>query len=218
MQCLVGKMTADTKTKILDAAEKLFSEQGFVATSLREITSEAGVNLAAVNYHFQSKEALLGAVIERRVTPVNRRRIEMLDAAECRAGSGELPLADVVEAFVSPVVSGFGGAPFIALLGRMYMEPSLVLKNQLRVHMQELIARFGAAFRRALPGVPMVDIAWSVHFSIGALAHTLAVPSMVELISGGRCDIHDFESLRRRLIAYICGGLNAAPRTPRTEQ
>src|SRR5258708_1763757 len=70
-----------TKTRILDAAEKLFGMSGFEATSLRDITTEAQVNLAAVNYHFQSKESLIDAVIVRRLEPVNRRRMEMLDAA-----------------------------------------------------------------------------------------------------------------------------------------
>ena len=48
----------NTKDRILDAAERLFAHKGIEATSLRNITAEAGVNLAAVNYHFQSKEAL----------------------------------------------------------------------------------------------------------------------------------------------------------------
>jgi len=70
---------ADTKTRILNAAEKLFGMNGFDATSLRDITAEAQVNLAAVNYHFQSKDSLIDALIERRILPINQRRFEMLD-------------------------------------------------------------------------------------------------------------------------------------------
>src|SRR5258705_19078 len=72
---------ADTKTRILDTAEKLFGQNGFEGTSLRDITAQAEVNLAAVNYHFQSKDSLIDAVIERRIEPINRRRMEMLDQA-----------------------------------------------------------------------------------------------------------------------------------------
>ena len=75
------EVAVDTKTKILDAAEKLFGNKGFDATSLRDITAGADVNLAAVNYHFQTKESLIDAVIARRLEPVNRRRLEMLAAA-----------------------------------------------------------------------------------------------------------------------------------------
>ena len=75
-------MATDTKDRILDAAERLFADKGYSATSLRDITQEAEVNLAAVNYHFGSKEALLTALLERRLDPVNRKRLELLDAAE----------------------------------------------------------------------------------------------------------------------------------------
>src|SRR5713101_7424555 len=91
--------TADTKTRILDVAEKLFGDKGFDATSLRDITAEAQVNLAAVNYHFQSKDSLIDAVIGRRMAPLTKRRIEMLDEA------GPNPtLEQVIEAFISPLL------------------------------------------------------------------------------------------------------------------
>src|SRR5215470_13225201 len=89
----------DTKSKILDAAEKLFGIKGFEATSLRDITAEAQVNLAAVNYHFQSKDSLIDAVIARRIEPVNRRRLEMLEAA------GPKPTVEqILTAFLTPVL------------------------------------------------------------------------------------------------------------------
>src|SRR5271168_2133017 len=101
----------DTKSRILDSAEKLFGLNGFESTSLRDITREAEVNLAAVNYHFQSKDHLIDAVIARRIEPVNRRRMEMLDAA------GENPtIEQVLEAFIVPVVEQ-DVTPFIPLMG-----------------------------------------------------------------------------------------------------
>ena len=81
----------ETKVRILDAAERLFAEQG-LDVSIRAITDEAGVNLAAVNYHFQSKVALVDAVIARRFEPVTKRRFEMLDQLEAQHGAGPLPL------------------------------------------------------------------------------------------------------------------------------
>jgi AcrR family transcriptional regulator len=92
-------MSADTKTQILDAAEKLFAKQGFEATSLRAIIADAGVNLAAIHYHFRSKEGLVRAVLERRIAPINEERIRQLQACLCRRGenstsrgnSGSLP-------------------------------------------------------------------------------------------------------------------------------
>src|SRR5271154_6302809 len=99
----------NTKTRLLDTAERLFAHHGIEATSLRTITAEAGVNLAAVNYHFQSKEALLHAVIARRLDPMNQRRLAMLDACEAAAGNGLLPLDQVLDALLRPVVEMVSG-------------------------------------------------------------------------------------------------------------
>src|SRR5207249_7612515 len=85
----------DTKLRILDAAERLFAQQGF-DVSIRAITDEAGVNLAAVNYHFQSKEALLDAIIARRIEPVNKRRLEMLDRKSTRLNSSHVSISYAV--------------------------------------------------------------------------------------------------------------------------
>src|SRR5947208_6015283 len=95
-------MTA-TKIRILDAAEELFAEKG-MELSLRTITSKAGVNLAAVNYHFQSKETLIDAMIERRIGPINRNRLEMLDALEREFPDGPLPLEGILRAFLAPLI------------------------------------------------------------------------------------------------------------------
>src|SRR5262245_9055913 len=91
----------DTKAVILAAAEKLFAERGFADVSMRDITSAAEVNLAAVNYHFGSKDELLVALFVDRVTPLNRERATLLRDAEARAG-GTAPLKDVLHALLAP--------------------------------------------------------------------------------------------------------------------
>src|SRR5580692_1378770 len=108
----------DTKSRILDSAEKLFGLNGFEATSLRDITAEAQVNLAAVNYHFQSKESLIDAVIERRILPINQRRFEMLDAA-----GRPLSVEQIVEAFLAPLLMP-EVLPAVPLIGRVLSNPS----------------------------------------------------------------------------------------------
>ena len=96
-------MTAtDTKETILDSAEQLFAEQGFAPTSLRAITARAGVNLAAVNYHFGSKADLSREVLARRLEPLNRERLRLLDACEA---TGKPPLEGIVAAFVAPALN-----------------------------------------------------------------------------------------------------------------
>src|SRR5512144_758055 len=72
----------ETRTRILDAAEELFMQHGFEGTSMRLLTARAAVNLAAVNYHFGSKHALIEAVFRRRLDPMNAARLAALESLE----------------------------------------------------------------------------------------------------------------------------------------
>src|SRR5579872_383717 len=112
----------DTKSRILDSAEKLFGMNGFDGTSLRDITTAADVNLAAINYHFQSKDSLIDAIVARRIEPVNKKRFEMLDAFGSRP-----TVEQIMAAFIAPVlqVKVDGVAP---LIGRILSNPELFVE------------------------------------------------------------------------------------------
>jgi len=204
----------ETKDRILDAAERLFAEHGFDATSLRMITTAAGVNLAAVNYHFRSKDSLIEAVFGRRIGPVNKERLEMLTAAERAAGSGPLSLEAVVRAFVEPVVRirsarGRHGDEIGRLFGRIYSDPCEAARNSFFGHMREILRPFTSAFRRALPDLPMVELLWKIHFGVGVLAHTLAGIQHLQAISGGLCDASDPDAVIERVVSFVCAGMRA---------
>jgi AcrR family transcriptional regulator len=200
-----------TKDRILDAAERLFARDGIEATSLRAITAEAGANLAAVNYHFQSKDALVTAVLMRRIGPVNERRLALLDACEREAGAGPLPLERVVDAFVRPVVEIYGGhaRDFAPMMGRLYTEPSEYVEKIYQSKIEPFAERFIQAFHRALPGLPRTELVWRMHFGMGAIGHTLAAGHVLQLLSNGECDPSDVEGTLRRLEAFITAGMTA---------
>jgi len=205
---------ADTKDTILDAAEALFARQGFANTSLRAITAAAGVNLASVNYHFGSKDALIEAVFGRRLLPMNRERIRRLEALEEEYGEGA-PLGDLIAAFVGPALelsrdTEWGGARFIQLLGRSYTEPSLSLQAQVRGMYEEVIGRFKSAFGGALPELPSDELYWRLHFMVGVLAYCMAGTDMMRLIASCRlADSLDADVLKARLVAFLVAGLRA---------
>ncbi len=162
----------DTKTRILDAAEALFIEQGFVATSLRAITSRAGVNLAAAHYHFGSKEGLLGAAFHRRVEPLNATRLEALEAL---LADGHTPdVRELMRAFLEPLVGVDPESPMPRLIGRLYGEPDSVARPLLEREFSEVVARFFAALRQALPDQPPEVVRWRFYFVVGAMIHLLA--------------------------------------------
>ena len=170
--------TNDTKDRIISAAEQLFAERGFAGTSLRGVTSEAGVNLAAVHYHFGTKEALLQAVFDRRIGPVNQQRLERLDALEAGAGVDGPELEGIIEAFLAPVMAlkrdlEGEGMVWSRFIGRVYSEPLEIVETMIRDHFDEVGRRFVAALSVALPGLSEEEIGERLLFSIGALSHTL---------------------------------------------
>lgn len=203
----------DTKTRLLDAAERLFAERGFAATSLRAITAAAGVNLAAVNYHFRSKQALLEAVFARRLDWVNRRRLELLAAAEARARRRP-PLEEILEAFVAPAFRlraelGAAAASFQRLMGRLLVEPGESTERMLKEQFGGVADRFLSALKKALPELPPAELAARIQFMIGAMAHTLAGTSLMKLFWGDRSNLSDAEATIRRLVAFLAAGLRA---------
>jgi len=201
----------DTKERILDTAERLFGEHGFEATSLRAITAEAGVNLAAVNYHFQSKDSLVHAVIQRRMAPINLRRLAMLDSCEKSAGDGPLSLDKIIEAFLLPIVGAERNEleHFGPILARLYTEPKEFSLSMFEQHLRPVSLRFIAAFRRAIPDMPEEDLTWRLHFAVGTITHIVGAPHILRAISGGRCDPSNIPIVLSQLCAFIQGGLKA---------
>lgn len=190
----------DTKTRILNAAEKLFGKNGFDATSLRDITAEAQVNLAAVNYHFQSKDSLIDAIIERRILPINQRRLEMLDAA------GHPPSVEqIVEAFLAPMLM-LEVLPAVPLIGRVLSNPDQFFDRVFKKHLQRVAERFSQAIREALPELSPDEAFWRLFFMAGCMTQALALSSVLPLMSSQPVDR---DALMRRLGNFVAAGLRA---------
>ena len=208
----------ETRTRILDAAEELFMQHGFEATSMRQLTAQAGANLAAVNYHFGSKDALIEAVFRRRLDAMNAARIAELDRMEKQekdsGGRGPSP-RQIIGAFVGVSLrmiedSKSGGRNFIRLLGRTYTDPQKPIRALIGQLYAPAMERFKAAFERALPQMPRDELIWRMHFMFGTLAYTLAATDTVQLIAGCKPeDRYDAALLEARLSAFLQAGLLA---------
>lgn len=205
----------DTKSRILDAAEELFMEHGFEATSLRLITTAAGVNLAASNYHFGSKEELFQAVFTRRLDPMNRDRMALLAAYETASGGQPLTCEKIISAMFIPALKlardhERGGKNFLRLLGRAYADPAPFIREFLSSQYAEMIGRFRAAFGRALPHLPREEVSWRLHFVMGALSYTLAGTDVLRMIAQYHPEETDNdELLLKRLAPFLAAGLRA---------
>jgi AcrR family transcriptional regulator len=193
----------DTKSKILDAAERLFGIKGFDATSLRDITAEAEVNLAAVNYHFQSKDSLIDSVIVRRIEPVNRRRFELLDAA------GPHPSVEqILAAFIGPVLE-LDLHRVVPLLGRTISDPQQFVERVFNKHLQAVSRRFNEALTLALPDLPPAERVWRLNFTVGVMTHVLSWSPVIPQISGGLCSVNDRDALLERIVNFAAAGFRA---------
>ena len=206
---------AVTKDKILDAAEALFMEHGFEATSLRSITTAAAVNLAAVNYHFGTKEELFQTVLTRRLDPLNQKRVDLLTRFEREAAPEVLPCDRILSAMFIPALElardpERGGKDFLRLLGRAYADPAPFIRAFLAGQYAVMIARFKAAFARALPNLPKKELSWRLHFIMGALSYTLAGTDALRLIAElTPAETGNDEVLLQRLAPFLLAGLQS---------
>ena len=206
--------SADTKTRILDAAEKLFVEHGFEATSLRSLTSAAGVNLAAVNYHFGSKEELFQAVLTRRLDPMNQERIELLGRIEREAAGRALSCEKILFAMLIPALKlardeKRGGNNFLRLVGRAYADPAPFIRHFLSAQYAGMIGRYKEAFSKALPHLSRQELTWRLHFVMGALSYTLAGTDALKLFAEATATTNNDELLLQRLAPFLVAGLKA---------
>jgi AcrR family transcriptional regulator len=207
--------SGDTKTRILDAAESLFMEHGFEATSLRSLTTAASVNLAAVNYHFGTKEELFQAVLTRRLDPMNQERIELLERLERDASGRAMSCEKILFSMMIPALrlardERRGGKNFLRLLGRAYADPAPFIRRFLSGQYAEMIGRYKEAFLKALPHLSRQELTWRLHFVMGALSYTLAGTDAVKLFAQmSAADKYDDELLLQRLAPFLVAGLKA---------
>jgi len=209
------KPVRETQARILDAAEELFLLHGFEGASMRMLTARAGVNLAAINYHFGSKDALVEAVLRRRLDPMNANRIVALDRLESEALGRPLAPQAIIGAFVGTSLRMIedargGGRNFIRLLGRTYTDPDKKIRALIGQLYAPAMQRYKTAFSRALPDLPAEELVWRMHFMFGTLSYTLAATDTVQLIAGCKPeDRYDAQLLEARLTAFLVAGLLA---------
>lgn len=205
-------MSIDTKERLLDTAERLFAENGVATTSLRDLTTAASANLASVNYHFGTKEALLTAVFDRRLGPVNGRRLQLLDEVEGAAASPRLE--DILWAFLAPpfhamVHWGEAGRRFMRLVGRIMADPARSTSETFVAQFAGVRERFLVAFGRALPELGEEEVERRTHFVLGAMAHTFIWCEHVCCLDPS-ADAGNTDAVLQSLIRFAAAGLTSS--------
>lgn len=211
--------TDQTRTAILVAAERLYAERGFGDVTLRDIVAAADVNLAAVNYHFGSKDELIAELFVTRSLALNRERLAELKAAE-EAGGGRAPIDAVLRALVGPTLRGGLGpdnerstaARFMIRVSIESVPPIRRIRNREIDHLR----KFVAAMRRSLPGRRDVDLYWGLHFALAMAHQTVRDSERLAKLSEGQCDVEDVDDVINRVVGVAVMALtaNAPERMP----
>ena len=198
----------NTKDRILGAAEELFAQFGFAGTSLRQVTSRADVNIAAVNYHFGSKENLVNEVFRRRMDEMSEQRLNRLRLAQ-EQHPGELE--PILAAFIEPALAltlDRHGSAFVRVLARAYAEKNDRLRKFLSDNYGQVLREFGKAMAPCLPGLAKEELYWRLDFVAGALTYAMADFGLIKRPSGVSEAAHR-EHAAKELIRFAAAGFKS---------
>lgn len=212
----------DTRSRILAASEGLFADRGFSATSVRMITSRARVNVAAMHYHFGSKDQLIQELFALRLSPLNRQRLELLGRCHVDSNGRAPSLEKILEAFVRPPVQLIsdperGGLRFMQLLSRAFNSPDAAVREMIYGQFAEVIERFSGALAPMLPHLSREEAFWRFHFMVGAMSHTLHVIADWKNLESHVLDVPEpsrVDAVVDRLVSFLAAGF----RTPLPSQ
>jgi AcrR family transcriptional regulator len=203
---------SESKRRLLEAAEQLFAERGFEAVSVRDVTKLAKANVAAINYHFGSRDGLIALVVTLRITPVNEERMLRLDALEKKWPGKAMPLEEVIEAYARPLIAaarrgGLSEHLSCRLLGWIFSIPPESLPQAIEDQIRNLSTRFTRALAKSLPSTSAEDLAWRFHFVCGSMVHMLLHQETLHLLSNGASGNPTMEVLLGRFIRFAAAGL-----------
>lgn len=202
------------QTKILDAAENAFADHGYNGASMRDIVSEAGVNLATVYYYFGSKNGLMEAVLKRRFGPLRQEHLEILGRFERDARGRPLAVEKILEAMLLPPLDLVAAAAakrhaVTRLIGRIVTEPDAQTQEILRSQRSEVRAAFLKALQTSLPKSSACDLQWRMEFVWGALSFILCNPRTIAAETHGACNPIDANKVLREMINFFAAGFRA---------
>jgi AcrR family transcriptional regulator len=204
-----------TRQQIIRAAEQLFADKGLRAMTLRDVTKEAKVNLAAVNYHFGSKDKLMHEVISDRIEPINAERLRRLDALIKQYGSSPVPLDSIFDSLFRPVFEpdGTGNGPnpaLIKMIGRTFAEPTDFMRDLHRDFFDELSSRYLVELKRTCPEFADETLHYRFILSVCTMLGATINQVIFENLSAGKSSPPNYDRIVGELIAFATAGFGHA--------
>ena len=200
-----------TRQKILGAAGKVFARGGYRAMTLRQVTHEAKVNLAAVNYHFGSKLNLMRALLRDRFEPINQQRHHLLDQQIEAHSPNPVPLSIIYDTLFRPLFTGIGSASdkdtnLIQIIGRALTEPAEFMRGLHKEFFADLSKRFMNEIRRSCPELSPEQIQYRFFLSVSAMIGTVIEQVRLETVSDGKLDGNNLDIILKELTTFVVAG------------
>ena len=206
-----AQQRAESLEQILDAAEYLFSQNGFYGVTLRDVALRVGIHTTLLHYYFDDKQHLFEAVFKRRASVTCERRTAALEQYEAEAG--DRPTVEgALHAFLDSDLDLYieGGEPWVnyaAFCARVsYSQEGTAMMAE---NFDPVVLKLIGILKRALPNYSDEDIFWGYHFVTGALMNTLARTGRIDRLSGGICRSDDFPAVRQRIAKFMTAGFLA---------
>lgn len=205
-----------TRQKILDSALALYAEKGLDGVPVRTLTSHAGVNVAAIHYHFGSSEALAEVLFDELSARVNKGRTLALKEITAAAGTGTRPqVTAIVKAFVAPYV-GDGAATEGQLLAQLILKhrlsPSPMTERVIKKHFDPMAKKFVAALHDAAPEIPLSLMYLRYMLMVSTVVLFLTDrgrPNRLQRLSGTKAGTMDAQATAIALVDFVVGGIRA---------
>lgn len=208
----ISNKPSKAKIKLLSAAERLIAEKGFDGVSVRDVTQLAKANVAAVNYHFGSREGMMGLVMVRYLVAVNEERLTRLGVLEKKWGSKGVPVEELVEAYLRPTTGvATRGEVYerwqCRLVGRILALDPGAYPEPVLASLKEVMARYVKAFGKTLSAVPKQEMWWRLHFVTGGMVHLLVQDGAIDVLSDGVCGHSEIEQGLSRYMYFAVDAL-----------
>lgn len=209
------KPAETTRERILRAAERIYAASGFHGMSLRDVTLLAGVNLAAVNYHFGSKDKLIHALADRRLTPINAERLQCLVKLREKHGRQPIPVSDLVAALVDPMFKALrqgrnNRAIMVRLVAQMLIDDPRRFSQLHRVFYKDILDTYHEELQRSLPHLTPHQVYARFYGAFCTVLGLRLMHESMEWFLRVRAETRQLEILEREMHAFL-GGAFAAP-------
>ncbi|MCH6257596.1 TetR/AcrR family transcriptional regulator [Puniceicoccaceae bacterium K14] len=204
----------ETQIKIIEAAEVEFAKNGFNGASIRDITSAAGVNVAAINYHFGNKDDLVREVVRYRIEPINLTRIQLLQDEYAKRKGNAIPLKRVIEIIIRPLFEALMSEScddfhFMKVMAKGLGEENSVLQSLHDDILKDVISRFSKAIGHSLGTEDPRTIGYCMHLISSSVLGSMMQHKRLKLSSQGTADLEDVEGLIAHVVTFITGGIKA---------